>query len=547
MLELNGQKWEWREDFKYRWNYEELFQKAERWELPGCEIIKDPKFKGPKDPKVHLTRQLLQDDLWFLIRFGLQIPIVEHPFVIQACRDVGDGPKSNTVDLWAREHFKSTIITIADTLRTIFNNPEDRVAIFSYSKPAALRFLRVIKWVMETSEFLKFHFPDILWADPATQAPKWSEDLGLICQRKGNWKEPTVAAFGLIEGMPTGDHFSKRVYDDIETPDMAFTPEMIQKLIEAFDISQNLGTMDGAQRIIGTPYHHEGLLTYLAEKKAEGGTPLYHVRKKPATHNGEANGVSVFLPEARLAELRTTKHFFSQQLLDPTPKGEMKLDPNWLTEVFTSQIPDKLCKFMLVDPAGQRKDRVGDSWAIVCVGVEPFRDDLGASTLYLLDMIVEPMSQADAMEAIVNMYTRNGRILKLGIEKVGLSTMEIHAANALRAKGRIVSEEAGNLVKLTPAGRRKEDRIEAALGWPLRNGKIRVSAGIPVAYRDRLRMEMRKFPFWHDDCLDAIAYAYDVLRDYRFGPRDFSTNQPEDKWSRAREKRGGLEHGWMVV
>jgi hypothetical protein len=481
------------------------------------------------------------------VRFGLQIGIADHPFVIQACRDVETGPKSKTIDLWAREHFKSTIITIAESVQVVLNNPNERVAIFSYSKPAAVRFLRVIKWVLETSPFLKYHFPDILWENPGTQAPKWAEDTGLYVQRQGNFKEPTFAAYGLVEGMPTGDHFSRRVYDDIETPDYSYTPEIIQRLIDSYEISTNLGTMDGSERIVGTPYHHQGLLMYLVGKKRDGTNEnLYELRKKAATENGEPNGASVFLPEKRLVELRNTKHFFSQQLLDPTPRSEMRLDPRGFKEVLTPEIPKRLFKFMLVDPAGERKDRVGDSWAIVVVGVVPFRNDAGASDLYVLDAIVEPMTHADAMEQIVAMYSRNGRILKLGVERVGMSTMEIHVANALRAKGRLVAKDAGNLVVLNPAGRPKADRIEAALGWPLRNGKIFVSAGIPIAYRERLKMEAEKFPFWHDDILDAIAYTYDVLRDYRFGPGDFSADSEEQDY-RAKGTRGDLDYPWMVV
>lgn len=543
MIEINGETWEWREGWGYRDNYEADILKADRREFPE---YKDEKLVV--HPRRHLIRQLLQEDLWFLVRFGLKIPPADHPFVIRACRDVELGPKSKTLDLWAREHFKSTVITIAESIQCVLNNPNERVAIFSYSKPAAVRFLRVIKWVLESSEFLKYHFPDILWTDPGTQAPKWAEDTGLYCKRSGNFKEPTFAAFGLVEGMPTGDHFSRRVYDDIETPDYAYTPEMIQRLIDAFEVSANLGTMDGTERVVGTPYHHQGLLMYLAGKTHAGSKePLFVLRKKPATVDGEPNSPSVFLPETRLAELRTSQHFHSQQLLDPTPRSEMKLNPADLREVLSTEIPQRLFKFMLIDPAGQRKDRVGDSWAMAVVGIVPFRDDLGASDLYILDAIVEPMAQADAMDRIVDMYIRNGRILRLGVEKVGMSTMEIHVANALRARGKNISQEAGNLVILNPAGRKKADRIEAALGWPLRNGKIHVSAAVPAAYRERLKLELTKFPYWHDDILDALAYTYDVLKDYRFGPMDFKTEDDEDKYSRARSRREMLEYPWMVV
>jgi len=27
---------------------------------------------------------------------------------------------------------------------------------------------------------------------------------------------------------------------------------------------------------------------------------------------------------------------------------------------------------------------------------------------------------------------------------------------------------------------------------------------------------MEKFPFWHDDGLDALSYLYDIIKDFRF-------------------------------
>jgi hypothetical protein len=44
-----------------------------------------------------------------------------------------------------------------------------------------------------------------------------------------------------------------------------------------------------------------------------------------------------------------------------------------------------------------------------------------------------------------------------------------------------------------------------------------ISNKIPSAYRERLRTEMDRFPFWHDDGLDALSYFYDMAKSYRFG------------------------------
>jgi hypothetical protein len=324
---------------------------------------------------------------------------------------------------------------------------------------------------------------------------------------------------------------------------------VINKLKESFDMSQNLGTVDGTHGVTGTPYHHFGLLAALREKKFDDGTPVYHLRLKPATEGGEPNGKSIYLPEKKLAELRTNKQFFySQQLLDPTPRGEERLSASYLKEISPSQIPKNIFRFMVIDPAGYRKDRTGDSWGILVCGVEPYRDDIGASNIYILDAVIEPLAEAEAMDVVTKVYLRNGRILRLGVEKVSMQSMEIHVANALRAKGRVVTIDSGSLVILRPGGRSKQERILQNLQWPLNNGKLHISSSIPKHYIERLRMEMTKFPYWHDDGLDSLAYLFDLIRDYRFGARVPDADAAEVDLSRYRRKeKDGERDGWILV
>ena len=77
---------------------------------------------------------------------------------------------------------------------------------------------------------------------------------------------------------------------------------------------------------------------------------------------------------------------------------------------------------------------------------------------------------------------------------------------------------------LRPAGRNKKKFIESALAWPLNNSKLFYSSLVPSRYIDRLKQEMQNFPLWHDDCLNILAYLYDILRDYHF-PRQESAHE----------------------
>lgn len=500
-----------------------------------------------------LYRKIILDDLWFIIYFILGVPVANHPFIVQGARMVEDGPATNTLDLWARGHFKTTTVSIAETVQTILRDREERGGIFSYSKKAALKIFWPVREVLQNSTFLKCCFPDVLWADPQKEAPKWGDETGIIVRRDGFYREPTLAAYGLIEGMPTGDHLTFKVADDLVTEDIANSPsDTMEKLKVAWE--QFLNIKDATKnkvRIVGTIYDYNDLYIYLmGQKDVETSEPIYHVRKRPATVDGSVNGEPVFLTKKDLNKHKLNKKIFAMQyLLDPAPAEYRELDSRMLKRVTRDELPQGLFKFMPIDPAGERKDgREGDAWAIPVIGVEPYRDELGASNIYILDLVCKSMKTEEAFDEVVNIYMRNGLIMQVGVEKVGQTTFEIHIAKALSAKGKLVSVETGTLRTLSPKLRKKQTRINDNLVIPLNNGKVHYLDTIPEEYIGRLFKEMDKFPYWHDDALDAISYVYDMIADYRFGTRPAEVEK--DKWDDAFIRDDDYEeHGknaWMM-
>lgn len=537
-VEFNGIKWEPLPQVEYCWDYGRIWDAIQR----------DP------DSELSYVRQLCQTDLFFLLHFILRVPRTNHIFAVEACRDVQTGPVTNTLDVWAREHLKTSIISIAEPIQRVLNDRNTTIGIFSYAQAPAQSILRSIKQVLEQSEVLRRCFPDVLYWNPQGEASTWSEDKGLIVKRDSFQKESTFEAHGLIDGMPTGKHFKHRVYDDVVTEKSVppyVNPETMEKVKYAFDLSENLGSEGGTSRVLGTYYHHEDALVYVANKKDEVGEPIYHVRRKPATLDGTFGGRGIFLSDERLRILRTNRKAFNcQQLLDPTPTEMQELSPDMLVMVEPGEVPKRLFKFMTVDFAGVDKNRQGDSWAIHLIGVNPYLDDLGGSEIYLLDSVIEPMDFSAALNKIVQMYSRAGIVWEVGVEKVGATTMEVHVKNALKAKG-----YGGARVKvLSPSGRRKDFRILQCLEWPLRNGKIKVARSVPVGVVDRLKMEMRRFPAWHDDGLDALAYVYDLLREFNFAKRRFGGSEEDlDRYKFGKGRNDVLDsifkskQSWMYV
>jgi len=472
-------------------------------------------------PEIPTYRTLILTDLWFILYFVLKMPNANHPFVVNCCREVAEGPDDMTLDIWAREHFKSHIITIAETIQYILKFPERVNGILSFKKEVAVKFLFAIKETFSKEKILFHCFPEVVWENPEKEAPMWSLQEGIVLKRSNNRAVPTVSAHGLVEGMPTGYHFERMIYDDIVTEDITENLEIMEKVKLKFDSSRNLGMDGGTHRVIGTIYNEEDPLMYLM-KKTNPEKPeekMYLTRLKPATDNGLPNGNPVFLSQKRFNELKTTKTFYCQQLLDPSPRGTKKLDKDFWKVVAPYDMPERLFKFLLVDPSG--KKGTGDPWAILIVGVDPNRTNRAASRIYILEGVIDKFRLEEAIKVIADMYCNGGKILQIGVEEVGQSTTEVHVVSELKDRGRKgISVENGAIKILKPARRHKIDRIEE-LAWPLNNGKLHISSAVGAELINKIKTETDGFPFTKEDhALDILSYfILDMLPEYPF-PRE---------------------------
>jgi hypothetical protein len=497
-------------------------------------------FQAIKDGKIDAKatyRKLLVEDLWFMLYFGMQMFNVNHPFAVNVCGLVQAGPQTDTLDIWARGHLKTSILTVAETLQFELKNPEKCTGIYAYNRPAAKKPLRSIKNLLESEAgaFLRWCYDDVLWQKPESQSPKWSEDDGLVFKRQSASRgESSIEAWGLTEGMPTGRHFNRNMFDDLETEDIRESPDMLNKVTEKFEAAYvNLGTGadDDLTRIIGTYYSYFGPNVRIRDKKDEDGNPMFKLRVIPGSDNGKKDGKPIFISEKAWKKAKMSQFFYSQQLCDPTPTTEIKLNKEYLKPIDPCDVPQNILKFMVIDQAGTDETKKStDLWSFGIVGIKPNLDEIGLSNVYLLDVIAGKMTNSEGIEAIVRMYLRNGMIMQLGVEKVGMSTTEIHIVNALKAYGRNISQMNKSLYLLKPGNRPKVNRVEAALKWPLDNGKLYYSTAIDAHYIDIIKEEMDKFPFFHVDILDTWAYAYDMFKEYNF-PFEFEEDEENDDYS----------------
>lgn len=448
-------------------------------------------------------RNLARTDLYFLLRYACGRVDIEHPWLFARCREVQASPNGH-LDLWSREHYKSTIITFGMTIFDILNDPDVTVGIFSHTRPIAKGFLRQIKREFEANDRLKEWFPDILWANPQREAPKWSEDDGIVLKRQGNPKESTVEAWGLVDGQPTSKHFRIRDYDDIVVPASVTTPEMIAKTTEHWELSDNLGVEGGAFRVAGTRYHFNDTYGEMMRRKVV--VPRVHPCTRDGTDNFTPENCVLMTPDT-LAQKRRNQGlytFSTQMLLDPKGDSSQGFRRDWLRYTKADPHGRGLNVYLIVDPANSKRKR--SDWTVIgAIGLGP------DNNYTLLDVIRDRLSLNERAEAVFSMHEK-WQPLAVGYEEYGLQA-DIQFIEHLQ-------EQRNYRFKITPLGgsMSKQDRIKRLMPlfeqgrFILPHAKYRTihdktTVNLIEAFVEE---EYAAFPVaTHDDMLDMLARIED--------------------------------------
>ena len=478
-------------------------------------------------------RYLYRTDIYYLLRYGMGRIDLEHPWLLARCREVQAQP-DGMLDLWSREHYKSTIITFAKSIQDIlgshgedplpqWHGREVTIGIFSHTRPIAKKFLQQIKSELANNEHLKGLFPEILYQQPERESPRWSDDGGLIVKRATNPKEATVEAWGLVDGQPTGMHFMILNYDDVVTRASVSTPDMINKTTGALELSYNLGdSHHGLRRFIGTRYNYNDTYKTIMDR----GTVIARVH--PATDNGEFDGNPVMWTREILAEKRRDMGPYTaacQLMQNPRADAKMGFLEAWLKHSHNAN-HEGMNKIILVDPANEKK-KSSDYTAMWVVGLGPDKN------YYILDGLRDRLNLAERKAALFRLH-RKWKPGFVGYEKYG-KDVDISS----------IEEEMERKTyhfEITPLGGKmaKNDRIKTLM--PLfEQGRIYLP---DTLYRTNyegisedlvelfIQDEYKAFPVpVHDDMLDCLARINDpdVILDWPM----LEDDDGDDDWMTA--------------
>jgi len=450
---------------------------------------------------------LCQHDLFFLLTVACRRVDANRDWIFDRCREVQKEP-NGFIDLWSREHYKSTIITYALLIQDILNNPEVTIGIFSHTRPIAKAFLAQIKRELESNTFLQNLFPDILHANPSKDSPRWSLDSGIVVKRKSNPKEGTIESHGLVDGQPTSKHFQILNYDDVVTRESVTTPEMIAKVTEAWELSLNLSSENGVKRIIGTRYHqNDTYATMIARGSAK-------VRIYPATDDATLKGKPVLWTdeyfEERVRDLGS--YVASCQLLqNPLADKAMGFKEEWLEFYDVLRNSNKWNFYIIVDPASEKK-KDSDYTAMAVIGLAP------DNNYYLVDGLRDRLNLTERTDKLFELH-REWRPIGVGYEKYGMQSDIEHI--------KYIQQQNGYRFKIIELGGSmpKNDRIRrlvplfenSRIYFPRRHTFISHDGKVVDLIRDVIDFEYIPFPVaLHDDFLDCFSRICDPLMKARF-------------------------------
>ena len=105
-------------------------------------------------------RTLGQLDRYYLGVFLCNRHDMLHPWIYERCREVEE-QRDRRLDLWARFHYKSSIITFLGTVQEVLCNPNITIGLLSFSARQAKPFLRQIMQEFDSNEKLKGLYKDI--------------------------------------------------------------------------------------------------------------------------------------------------------------------------------------------------------------------------------------------------------------------------------------------------------------------------------------------------------------------------------------------------
>lgn len=232
-------------------------------------IVSDPSGLPamPANPTEELRqemRRLAKADLYYLTKIVLGYTKLVPHVHLPMCRFADRAKAMRRLMLMPRTHFKTTIWTIAQTIKDVINDPNVTILMIADTGTNASRFMREIQQHFEMNEVFRWLFSEIIPENFNTTI--WSQ-TEMVVPRDRICREPTVDAIGALGGSES------RHYDIIRADDL-ITEKCIRSDVE---MDKTIEWAGGLESLLNMPVD-EHQIDFVGSRKKKG--DLYEQQQK---------------------------------------------------------------------------------------------------------------------------------------------------------------------------------------------------------------------------------------------------------------------------
>lgn len=478
------------------------------------EFINSPNFSGRQKAKLarEAERLLCKKDLFYLAKEVLGYSDLTEGF---------HKPITDTLthywDKWQfhlhpRGHFKSTVITVAETIKDILNNPNETILITNAVLSNSQAFLREIRSHFIQNEKFRNLFPEYC---PQKSSEEGNSESFTTPARSQTWiREATVEISSIDKGV-VSRHYSKIIFDDVVNNLNVSTPEQRIKVVNGFKEYLSLLNPGGRLRIVGTRWHYYDLYGYILDeikkaRKAGKDSPFYMFKTQALMPDSEGNLTVPAFPERFnmkvLDELRAIQgnYIFSCQYMnDPQPEEDKifsRKDIRFINKPYFDE-GTNLFFFSSTDPSVSEGER-SDPSVILTIAVNSYKE------IFIVNIVRQWVNPDQFIDSILE-EAKEYRPLKFGFEAIAFQK----TLKFFLEKEKMKRKQYINIVEVKRSSRAsKAERIKRIQPY-LKAGQVFLCADPDnlTEAQEELLEELDTFPYGrYDDILDALADAIEI-------------------------------------
>ena len=474
------------------------------------EILKDETLSQKEKEKLLLEaeRSLCKTDLFYLAKKVLGYKDLSEKYHRPIADALTKYKKDWQFHLHPRGHFKSTLITVAETIQDLLINPNETILITNAVLANAASFLKELKSHFLHNERFKRLFPEYIPRSAAEEGN--SESFTVPCRTERWIREASVEISGIDKSV-VSRHYGIIKFDDVVNNLNVSTPEQRAKIITSFKEYLSLLNPGGRIRVIGTRWHYHDLYGYIKDeiddyKRAKEKSPFIMFITRCYKDDGTPAFPEKFSQEIldNLKKIQGAHIFSCQYLNDPQPDEEKvfnRTDIKLVTESF-KEPGTEYFRFCSTDPSVSNSEN-SDPSVVITVAVN-------ANKQIFIENISRQWVNPDQFINLCLETAKNVKPLKFGIETTAFQrTLKFFLEKEARLRGvRIPIIEISRSSKIS-----KNERIKRLQPY-LKAGQVFLVADENNLKDEHLALfdELDEFPYSkHDDILDALSDVLELI------------------------------------